>query len=135
MGCREWKRGKTGSGYGAYYPPGRKQILVHRWVAECAWGPLKKTDVVCHKCDNKLCFKLEHLFIGTQADNIRDMFSKGRQHDRRGDNGNHSKLTTKQALEIKGLLGRYTYKEIADIYGVSTTAIADIKLKRTWSHI
>ena len=61
------------------------------------------------------------------------MFKKNRQHDRRGDHGNHSKLSTTQVLEIKHSL--LAYKELAQQYNMSYTAIFDIKHKRTWKHL
>ena len=136
MDCVEWHKGKTGRGYGVCYPFGRdKQVLAHRRVYELMYGPIPEDMVVCHKCDNRGCVNINHLFLGTQKDNIKDMFAKGRQHDRRGDRGNASKLSEKQVLEIKAFIGKLKYKEIAKKYNVSETAIADIKLKRTWGHV
>jgi hypothetical protein len=49
------------------------------------YGPIpknknrKKSICVCHKCDNKSCVRPSHLFLGTQKDNIQDMFAKGRE--------------------------------------------------------
>jgi len=63
------------------------------------------------------------------------MWHKGRNHDQRGEKAPLAKLTTEDVLEIKKLLGKITYQEIAETYNVSVTAIADIKLKRTWGHL
>lgn len=130
MGCREWKYGKTGAGYGACYPDKKNQKLVHRWVAECAWGPLVKGQVVCHKCDNKLCFKLGHLFVGTQSDNIKDMYRKGRQGAGSflsGENHRMSKLTNNDVVEIRKMLKEgYSQEMIAKKFGVCQPHISDI---------
>lgn len=64
------------------------------------------------------------------------MFNKKRQHDRRGDNGNHSKLSTEQVIRIKSeLKSGVKMKQIAKNYNVSYAAIVDINLGRTWKHI
>lgn len=56
---------------------GRKWY-VHRWVWTLMHGPIPKGVQVLHRCDNPACFRLDHLFLGTQGDNMRDMVEKGR---------------------------------------------------------
>lgn len=76
--CREWQGGKNGAGYGRLKREGR-MWFVHRWVWTLANGPIPKGIKVLHRCDNPPCFRLDHLFLGDQAQNIADMTSKGRQ--------------------------------------------------------
>ena len=87
---RFWKRVNTGSaddcwqwtgaayiGYGAIRIHGRT-LKAHRCAWHWTFGPIRPGLCVCHKCDNPSCCNPKHLFLGTQADNVRDMVSKGR---------------------------------------------------------
>ncbi len=83
-GCWLWRGPKTGSGlYGQMHLLGFKRpYRVHRVAAHIYMGfDLDSPLFVCHKCDNGLCFNPEHLFIGTDSDNLLDCVSKGRHHE------------------------------------------------------
>jgi hypothetical protein len=80
--CIEWTGGRTSAGYGQLYPPGLKgrSVLAHRWAWEQEHGPIPAGLHVCHRCDNPPCVNVNHLFLGTMGDNMRDKTRKGRQH-------------------------------------------------------
>lgn len=59
----------------------------HRWIWEYTNGPIPDKMVVMHTCDNPLCVNVEHLRLGTQADNIHD-------RDQKGHNGNLGRVVT-----------------------------------------
>lgn len=75
-GCLEFV-GANRLGYGRIWT-GERVADTHRLAWELTFGPIPSGMVVCHKCDNPPCFNPEHLFVGTQGDNLRDMAAKGR---------------------------------------------------------
>jgi len=72
-GCWEWQGAVNACGYGIV-----SDGLAHRavWIAEK--GPIPDGMNICHTCDNPRCVSINHLFCGTQRDNIQDMFRKRR---------------------------------------------------------
>ena len=96
-GCVEWTGPVTKKGYGTV-TVGHETMTVHRVAQYLATGiAIPSHMAVCHRCDNPSCFNPEHLFVGTFADNNRDMIAKGR-----GRNGQGApKLTDAQVAEIR----------------------------------
>jgi uncharacterized protein YozE (UPF0346 family) len=78
MPCKEWTGTINQWGYGTDYSHHSSSNLAHRIAYEETYGPIPKGMNVCHHCDNPPCVEPLHLFLGTQADNLRDMVAKGR---------------------------------------------------------
>lgn len=76
-GCLVWTRGCFEKGYGAFHYQGR-QWRTHRLVWTIERGDIAPGIEILHRCDNPPCGEIEHLFAGTQLDNIADMYAKGR---------------------------------------------------------
>jgi len=76
-GCLDWPGGTSRNGYGVIYFDG-KRVSTHRLAWELVNGPIPEGMVICHKCDNPPCCNPEHMFLGTQSDNLADMAAKHR---------------------------------------------------------
>ena len=80
-GCWEWLGAKDRAGYGTRRIGKRnksKNWFAHRLSYKHYNGDFDESLCVCHSCDNPICINPEHLFLGTHADNMRDMTNKGR---------------------------------------------------------
>ncbi len=139
-GCWIWTgRFTQETGYGVFYRSRqtgpRKQIGAHRLSWELAHGALPPDGlIVCHACDNRACINPAHLFLGTCADNSRDMVVKGRSV--RGARARSAVLTDEDVLTMRARLrAGDTNKAIARDFGVSEPHVSGIKHGKFWKHL
>lgn len=85
--CWTWQGSRDRKGYGRV-SVNQRPVLAHRFSWTLSHGPIPDGLCVLHKCDNPPCVNPEHLFLGTIADNNRDMVAKGR-HARYGSKFTH----------------------------------------------
>lgn len=139
--CHPWIASINGAGYGQIGLGGRGggNGLAHRVAWEIANGAIPDGLQVLHRCDNKLCVNVAHLWLGTQAENIADMDTKGRGNRviADGEANGLAKLSTVDVLEIRRAYdaGEATQVQLAERYRVGQSTISSIVLRRTWQHL
>lgn len=107
----------------------RKFGAAHRIAWELSNGPIPKGMVVCHRCDNPICCRPDHLFLGTQADNMADMVAKGRQRNgiNPGEKNGSVKLTDEQVAQLRqDRVTGMTYSELGRRYGIGKSQVCRI---------
>lgn len=126
--CWIWTGAKNRKNYGMFVYKGRVHMS-HR-VSYMEWkGEIPDGKLVCHTCDNPSCVNPDHLFVGSNQDNMDDMKSKGRQRFLTGENNKNSKLTWQQVREIRS--SDESVLTLAKKYGVSDVTIYYV-LKEGW---
>lgn len=115
------------NGYGQAHYAGRT-VLVHRIAWELANGPVDGGLYVLHRCDNRRCVNISHLFLGSFDDNMADMVAKSRQAH--GERNGHAKLTEQDVLAIRA--SSDLHADLAKRYGVSQGHVSEIRSHKTW---
>ncbi len=139
-GCWEWQGSRTRLGYGRVYLGNDKDQYAHRFVYERCIGQVPDGKVVCHHCDNPPCCNPAHLFMGVQADNLKDMKAKGRARGgmRRGEDASVAKLTEAKVREIRSRAAtakRGECGKIAADFGIDFSTYRRIVNRKTWGHV
>jgi len=123
-GCILWNGHIDMRGYGRFRWE-KQAIGAHRGAWLIAHGSIADGAQVLHKCDVKRCVNVEHLFLGTHADNMWDKASKGR---------GGRKLTLDQVNEMRTLWagGNHTQVELGRMFGIRPQEIWKIVHRQTW---
>ena len=125
--CWVWNGYFNSTGYGFLNVDGRK-TLAHRYSFLLHKGPIPDGLHVLHKCDNPPCTNPDHLFLGTNQDNIADRVAKGRSRTVPLPRGEHpnTKLSVDQACEVRRIYRPGMGPALARQFGVSKTLIKKI---------
>ena len=155
-GCWLWQGTTDQHGYGIFAMRARKSIGAHRLMWILLHGPVPENLFVLHRCPEKanpLCVNPDHLYAGTQYENVQDSLREGThitllqpnylrdyvaQHPEkrpRGERHKNSKLTAQAVLEIRELYPSLTMAALAKIYHVSVTTIVHVIHRTIWNNI
>jgi hypothetical protein len=132
--CWLWTGRLDKNGYGDIRDEERRRIRAHRVSWELHFGPIPAELCVLHKCDNPACVRPDHLFLGTPADNMKDMAQKGRSTF--GERQPKAKLVEADVLEIRALAAQGVSRaSIAKQFLIAVSHVARIVNRDVWSRI
>lgn len=131
--CWYWTGSVDALGYGRFAALGENKA--HRASYRLFNGPIPAGMSVMHKCDTRCCVNPEHLTLGTQADNVRDMVQKGRGKTvpLPGERNPMAKLTAEKVSEIRRRVSAgETQKAMCAEFGVSPMTVSRAVRGETW---
>lgn len=136
-GCWIWMGATIRKEYGTIgSSPFTDEVLVHRISWILFKGPIPEGAQVLHHCDTPPCINPDHLFLGSNQDNVDDKMQKGRFKPVIGANHGMAFLIDEQVLEIRR---RYAAGErqvdLADAFGTNRQRIYQIVHRKQWKHI
>lgn len=136
--CWEWKGTKDKHGYGIF-TVGRKLYKAHRVAYFMHHKYIDPELMCCHSCDNPGCVNPDHLWLGTQVENMLDRDTKGRTrtgHLYGGDNPG-AKLSETDVIWIRENYDPkiWSARKLARHFKVSQTKIRQILTFKSWNHI
>lgn len=135
--CWLWTAGVDQEGYGQLVWREMHERRAHRvsWVLH--YGPVPAGRKVLHTCDTPACVRPDHLFVGSDLDNIRDCVAKGRRADVRGERNPQAKLTaaTVCAIRERYAAGGVFQEQLAAEYAITQTLVSQIVRRVIWKQV
>lgn len=139
--CWYWRGSITDIGYGSFSAAKKYGINEHK-AHRVSWilfrGPIPKGMKILHSCDIRNCVNPDHLSVGTQADNVRDMIDRGRHRyvPMLGENNPMAKLTSEDVSRIRDMraVSGTPFKAIAKYFDVSNMTAFRAATGKSWSH-
>lgn len=132
-GCVGFRGHHDKDGYPKFAFAGRQRPASHAALA-CVGITVAEGMQANHHCDNRQCVNPEHLFLGSQDDNVKDMMAKGRHAQ--GERHSISKLTEEAVRDIRAnCIRRGDPKLYAAKYGVKIGAVWAARNRQNWKHI
>lgn len=125
--CWLWEGVKNPDGYGRILI-GKLRFNAHRIMYEIHNGKFDKKLNVLHSCDVRNCINPSHLFLGTQYDNIQDIYKKGR-----GNKQGNARINLEIAEKIRELVRQgYSQKSLIGFYNLDSSQISRIVNNVIW---
>lgn len=131
--CWPWIAGLHRSGYGWFRDERGRAIYAQRWAFASEFGPIPQGGHILHRCDNPPCVNPAHLYLGTHADNMRDLAERG-NISMKGEHNPRARLTEVDIAEARRLYaeGGTSYASLARRFGVAKATIGHALSGRTW---
>lgn len=132
-GCISVQRNKLKAGYGLVKRGKSKRLLAHRFIWAAIRGPIPDGMDVLHKCDNPSCVNIDHLYLGTDRENMIDRSMRGRVRNAYG----AQKLFADDVIEIRRRFagGGILIKDLAAQFGVTCQYVGAIIARKYWRHV
>ena len=136
-GCLEWTAYTLRKyPYGVFQYRGKAR-LAHRVAWMLAYGKFPDGQVVRHTCDNPRCVNVDHLVLGSQADNIADMVNRGRFPTRpKGEENHRARLNEVAVRVIRYMAAKgVPHRKLARVHGVHKSTVTAIVRGWSWKHV
>lgn len=134
-GCWEWNGRRDDKGYGQLDYAGTS-LGAHRASYIVFKGAIDDGLFVCHSCDNPPCMNPEHLWLGTNKENLRDMASKNRGGIAKGERNGFSKLDEESVRVIRRLRSEgKSLREIGSLFNVTEACVSQVARRVSWRHV
>jgi len=135
-GCHEWIGSKLPKGYGTFRLNTETAIRAHRFSYEYYKHKIPENMHCLHNCDNPSCVNPDHLFLGTNNDNVKDKMRKGRSYRPIGEKHPFAKIKDADVYKIKELIASgYSYRETSILMNTTIHIVAQIGMNKTWTHL